>query len=226
MNNTQNSSNIVKVTSIAIVAIIAAFAVWYLAVRDTQTTASNNENRQTAQTNDTEKVSSDLLGKECSLSDGSVGTQFTNNEALYSICLPNGWTLNGTGGATTGSAYLAFMQDMQYNAANKPIIKELGGTDSLAAFSLITNKPAAAVNENTTKLEKVGKLDAYYFEQTNASAEGLMGELPNGTKEYTYRIEYGGQSFEMSYRLLPDAPGATDQTKLVKAVAESFTDLF
>src|SRR5690606_24312389 len=96
--------------SFLILALIG-LAIWYFVFRESKNPSVDS----TEQTDNQQSIVLPSFEKECTLNDTFTGTQFVNTNSLYSVCLPNGWAMNGQEDQEKGSIYLAYSTDVNYS---------------------------------------------------------------------------------------------------------------
>lgn len=204
---------------VVIVGLIAGTGYYVMQKRDDKTaTATSGQ-----QKSDQKDVRSASLGKGCTAGP-MKGKTYTAIQAVYSICIPNGWHINDYSENASAGALDTSAAGMVYTASVKPAIATGGGHDGASAFGLYFNTPAAGAptSYNLVGPFEAGNVTGTEYARTETEDPGGvgLGTVPQGTQQHAYYFEKDGKSIEIDYNLFP---GDTDYTEAASAVANTLT---
>lgn len=214
MNTTnQKGFTLIEALLIIIALTLISFAGWYV------WNSQQDETKDTTTTPVTKKTtSSDTSAKP---DETASWVSFSPDSKLYSIKLPDGWTLWHQNDDC--DCLYALPDTLTYKAGTPATIKTTqGGRDLISGFSIFVNDEGQALTYEgyqslgTFQTASGVTVKKYFFEQTEES-DGLSSE--KGTKEYVYVITKNNKVIDITYN---HVPGKQDNLDLVNKAIDTF----
>jgi hypothetical protein len=216
-NSDQNGAGTVEaVLFLVIVAIIGATG-WYV----WRTTQQTNKT-----IHDTSSVAQSPRDKKA-ITDPKTGwLRYTTPGGEYSVSLPDGWQLNRIANEPD---LVAYTNDLDVQKGKTAQVHQVGGgkdgmtTGIIVVYDVPKNitDPRADAEKTPSFYTEDGLLVEVhrYIEETGGD---FLGDLPKGTREYTYRIHQvtNGHILQVTYLCPPDGP---DHHEIVEGAVKTIS---
>jgi hypothetical protein len=182
----QNGFGAIQAILIIVIVGIVGFTGWFVWQSQKQTKTTYDE---TATVGSVPANAKNYLGADCTLDTDKRGKTYTS-EYGYSLCIPNGWTVFISQSSDMKTESI-IGENLTYEAAKSPLIKETDGKDGPFDFSVGYNGtesraswiPTNAVNKGVLQAVNV---QAIIYEYTTTDD---TGETQAAVKDYVFTHE-------------------------------------